>query len=284
MIHETIQLDPARGDVTLTTYVIGRSDDLSGVRRPAVLVAPGGGYMICAETEGEPAALCFNRLGYHAFVLHYTVGPDPEGGGIWPRPMMDVKAAMETIAANADAWGVDAEQIALCGFSAGAHNCGLYGASWKSLAMPRPAAVILGYPLGDIRENLRADAIPSEVAGAEHFCKVLTGAAKPDDQTLDALSVQKNIGADMPPTFLWNTSEDEMVLPTQCLSIAAALAAHRVHYELHTFERGPHALSTADESSAARRSRCFPDVAVWTELAAVWLKKHLAIGLPGRAR
>ena len=280
MIHETIALSAENPNVTLSTYLIGGDRRFGGPRRrPAVLVLPGGGYMVCASPEGEPAALSFARMGYHAFVLNYTVCPEQRealpAGGLWPRPLLDVKAAMEYIASHAKAWGVDAEQIAICGFSAGAHLAGMYGSRWRALDMPRPAALILSYALGDVRGNGVDALTPERRAAAENFCAVLTGSPAPDEKTLDSLSVQKNICADTPPTFLWNTAEDDSVPAEQTLSLAQALYLSRVPFEVHTFAHGPHALGVADESCAGSPERCLPDVAVWTKLAAAWLKGYL---------
>jgi predicted esterase len=40
--------------------------------------------------------------------------------------MRDIGKAFLTMRAHADAWRVDMDRIALCGFSAGAHNCAMY--------------------------------------------------------------------------------------------------------------------------------------------------------------
>ena len=42
--------------------------------RPLVLVIPGGGYEHVSPREGDPVALRFLAAGYHAAVLHYSVG------------------------------------------------------------------------------------------------------------------------------------------------------------------------------------------------------------------
>ena len=69
-----IKLWSDRPDVYLRAYL---PDDgpglLAGRPRPAVILCPGGAYQLCAEKEGEPAALQFAAMGYHAFVLHYSV-------------------------------------------------------------------------------------------------------------------------------------------------------------------------------------------------------------------
>ncbi len=74
MITETIKLIEEREDVTLTTYVWGDSPELlKGKARPAVLICPGGGYFSCCDREAEPVAFAFAAMGYHTFVLRYSV-------------------------------------------------------------------------------------------------------------------------------------------------------------------------------------------------------------------
>ena len=81
MIHEKKLLWPGREDVSLTTYVLDDSQEmLAGKARPAVIVCPGGAYLSCSDREGEPVALRFNAMGYHAFVLRYSVYSENKGG------------------------------------------------------------------------------------------------------------------------------------------------------------------------------------------------------------
>ena len=41
----------------------------------AILICPGGGYGMRAKHEGVVIARRFNQLGFHAFVVHYSVAP-----------------------------------------------------------------------------------------------------------------------------------------------------------------------------------------------------------------
>ena len=94
-----------------------------GKLHPAVLVIPGGGYgCVCSSTEGFPIAEKFNQLGYHAFVLDYRTAPER-----FPAPQLDAMRAMKMIRANAGCWNVIPDQVASCGFSAGAHLAGSLG-------------------------------------------------------------------------------------------------------------------------------------------------------------
>ena len=85
--------------------------------RPAMLVVPGGGYgCVCVETEGGPIAQRFAELGFQTFYLQYRVAPHR-----FPAPQQDLLRAIRLIRANAAAWGVRKNEIAVCGFSAGGH-------------------------------------------------------------------------------------------------------------------------------------------------------------------
>lgn len=120
MLYQTLKLHNGRSDVTLTTYILQPNEFMPEGKRPAVLICPGGGYLVCSDGEGEPIAIAFNRMGYNAFVLRYSVyswsllarlkaSPHPGLNGpsagsesqrdhcVFPNPMLDVKAAMEEI-------------------------------------------------------------------------------------------------------------------------------------------------------------------------------------------
>ena len=49
---------------TLTPYLLA-----DGKMHGAVIVCPGGGYVMKADHEGAPIAQRMNELGFHAFVL-----------------------------------------------------------------------------------------------------------------------------------------------------------------------------------------------------------------------
>ena len=89
----------------------------NALRRPLVLVVPGGGYEHVSAREADPVALQFAAAGYHAAVLTYSVG---EGARNY-QPLRQLSAALALLREHAEAWGVLPEQIAVCGFSAGGH-------------------------------------------------------------------------------------------------------------------------------------------------------------------
>lgn len=89
MRTETIRLYEGREDVTLTTYLLDDSPELlKGGARPAIVICPGGAYLNCSDREAEPVALRFAAMGYHAFVLRYSVYQEGCGGTPdWTKPI-----------------------------------------------------------------------------------------------------------------------------------------------------------------------------------------------------
>ena len=308
---KTIFLRENRTDVTLTTYILDNSPEmLNGKTRPAVIVCPGGAYLNCSDREGEPIALAFANMGYHAFVLRY--GVYAEGGPgmfitepgtevpvkkhcVHPEPMRDIARAVLEIRAHADEWLVDVDRIAVCGFSAGAHNCAMYATNWhrpviseyfgKQAEEFRPAACILGYTLSDYVYMKQAAALSQDPMAAGLFSVsnvALLGTAEASDDLLVEVSPASNVTRNTPPTFLWATSEDTLVPVQHTLLMAKALAEKNIPFEVHVFENGPHGLSTATQSSAAAMSNCRADVAKWMPMCDTWLKKRFALELPPR--
>lgn len=136
---------------SMTVYIPDLVAD-PAVRRPTIVIAPGGGYTHLSTRESEPIALTFAAMGMNAVVVRYRVAP-----AVFPAPMQDIASAVAAIRQNAEKWHADPNQIALCGFSAGAHAAGLLGVHWQEAhwwqelhltsADVRPNALILSYPV-----------------------------------------------------------------------------------------------------------------------------------------
>ena len=309
MKYQTISLREGRTDVTLTTYVLDDSHEmLGGKRRPAVIVCPGGAYLSCSDREGEPIAMAFANMGYHAFVLRYGIYNEgrtdslmPAPGTevpvkdhcVHPNPMRDIARAMLEIRTHADEWLVDVDRIAICGFSAGAHNCAMYATNWHKPVICdhfnqpaeyfRPAACILGYTLSDYIFMKDAAAASNDPFATGLFAMsgiALLGTPTPDDALLAEVSPARSVSEHTPPTFLWATAEDNLVPVQHTLLMSQALADKHIPFEVHIFENGPHGLATATQSSAAALSGCRPEVARWLPMCETWLGKRFTLDLP----
>ena len=303
MYFEKVYLHESQGrkDVTLTCYVLDKSPEIPGSSiRPAVLICPGGAYLGCSDREGEPVAMAFAAMGYHTFVLRYSTYNEGKGMSpvevkdvkphcVHPGPMKDIGAAMLFIKNHAAEWNLDAEKIAICGFSAGGHNCAMYSVYWDKPVLSeyavRPAAAILGYPLTDylglaemVFEREKQENTEERSSGL--FTQVslaFLGTKNPSPQQLLEVSPPRLVDANTPPTFIWFTAEDETVPVQQAYAMANGLANNNIPHELHVFEKGLHGMSLATAASAGGPQLINQDAAQWMPLCGAWLAKHFAM-------
>ncbi len=225
----------------------------------AVVVCPGGGYSNRAAHEGEDIALRFNKLGFHAFVVQYRVSPNR-----FPAPQQDIFRAIKIIRSKAEEWNIKANKIAVCGFSAGGHLAASSGTLFNEVEftvgdetdkiLQKPNALILCYPVIS----------SGELGHAGSFDNLLGKDA--DSGLREKYSLEKRITAETPPTFLWHTEEDSAVPVENSLLWCLNLRKYKIPFELHVFPEGRHGLGLGVDPD-------IPEIKVWPELCATWLKK-----------
>ncbi len=311
MIHQQHHLNENNNEVVMTTYLLKDSPELlNGQKRPVVIVCPGGAYLMCSDREAEPVALRFNAMGYHAVVLRYSVlNQDAfsvmsgekdistltfDDEKCYPAPIRDIGRVMLWLHENADAYHIDMDQVALCGFSAGGHNVLMYGTYWHRPVLSeyfgveaskfKPAAVIAGYPLSDYTYMKRHTAALAEMDQRLFALsnRSYIGTEDPTDEQLVMVSPAKQVSDQTPPMFIWATSEDTLVPVAHTILMTGSLAERGIPFESHIFENGPHGLSLADQSSAGAMTEIMPDVATWIDKVETWLGKRFHLTLPER--
>lgn len=167
-------------------------------KRPIVLIVPGGGYtMLCIEADGEKTAMQYNAAGFHAAVLSYSVEPHH-----FPEPQRDLMSAIRILRENGNKWGIQEDQIAIIGFSAGGHLCASVSTLWhlakEDAALYKPNAAVLCYVI--LTTRLR------------HCCDFLEAHVGKDDENLEEklklVACDEQVSEYTPPTFLYGTFAD----------------------------------------------------------------------------
>lgn len=218
-----------------------------GRLRSAVVICPGGGYKMRSDREAEPIALQYVAADMAVFIVHYSVYED----AAFPRCLFEALTAIKTVRENAEEWHVNPAQIAILGFSAGGHLAASAGAFWnrdftrKALGDTeklRPNAAVLCYPV----------ITSGPFAHRGSFNRLVGEDA--DEAALEQVSIEKQVTADYPPSFIWHTATDTTVPVQNALLMADALEAQKVPFELHIYPNGPHGLALSDERTAKRDS------------------------------
>ena len=233
---------------------------------PAVVICPGGGYSFVSDREAEPVAAPFFAAGYNAFILRYSTGED--AGGL--RPLCQLAALVEELRSKPETYCTQPDQIAVCGFSAGAHLAASLGVLCKepaflqaygSEANVRPDAMVLCYPVIVADEDAHEGSIRN-VSGAE-----------PDMDAYRWFGLDQHVDSSTPPAFLWHTASDRSVPVENRLKMAAALSKSKVPFELHIFPEGAHGMSVCTQevnTPSAYNAR-------WVQWCAAWLDRQFHI-------
>lgn len=238
-----------------------------GLRRPFVLLCPGGGYERTSDREGEPIVMKLLSMGYHVGVLHYSCAP-----AVYPTALLELARCMELVHCHAEEWAVEESMIFVQGSSAGGHLAASLGVSWNRPFLPklsgispellRPAGMILCYPVITSRKKY---------AHEGSFRNLLADAYEAKRKEV---SIEKLVTEEMPPCFIWHTFTDRTVPVENSILLVRALARAGVSTEFHLYPEGEHGLSLGDETSMHRDgTRYCAYVQNWIRLLEQWLKK-----------
>ena len=105
----------------------------------------------------------------------------------------------------------------------------------------------------------------------------LLGEKYGDAALTELVSLEKQVSAETPPTFIWSTVTDAVVPVENTLLFACALQRHKVDYELHVYPRGPHGLALVTEDTIEIGNAAeLQDIADWPDHAAVFIRRICA--------
>ncbi len=233
---ETVELDKEKR-VTLTAYIQDIEDDYGQIiKRPGVIILPGGAYINCSEREADPVAAAYLKAGYQAFILRYSVGEH----AVWPAPLEDYEQAMIMIRTEADRWNLYPDKIAVIGFSAGGH----LAAAAATMSKNRPNAAVLGYAAaGEAVKDCNPSA-PNTIAAVDE---------------------------DTCPCFLFATRNDAVVPVCNTLEFAEALGKYDISFECHIYAYGPHGVSTVSSAILNKDTEICSRVSHWVQDSIDWL-------------
>lgn len=225
----------------------------------AVIVAPGGAYIsLAGNLEGRQVADWFAARGIAAFVLKYRIAPRYR----WPIQLEDAQRAVRYVRSHAKTYGIAPNRIGMIGFSAGGHLTAMvathFDAGEPNATNPidrvsdRPDFIILGYPVISFEQLPRDSGWPNVFLGPH-----------PSPHLIEELSTNLHVTAHTPPTFIYATTDDNLVPVEQSILFYSALHAAGVSVEMHLFAHGPHGTGLGSSN---------PSLDLWPQLLENWLR------------
>lgn len=226
----------------------------------SIIVAPGGGYWILADHEGNDYAEYLAMHGYTCFVLNYRLG---QHGYRHPAMLFDIARAVRLVRKDAEKYSIQKNKIGVMGSSAGGHLCSTLMTHFDQGDAPdgdpnrwissRPDFAILCYAVVEI---------DPELGGWK--AENLVG-KDPSKATLKELSANRSLRENSPPAFLWHTAEDKGVPAYHSLRLADALIAKGIPCECHVYEKGQHGIGLQSKAPYENVHPWGPALLRWLE-------------------
>ncbi|MBQ8568352.1 MAG: alpha/beta hydrolase [Oscillospiraceae bacterium] len=255
---------------TLTAYPTPIGSENSAVKRPAVIICPGGSYHHCSYREGRPVALRYQAYGMSAFVLEYSVD-----GKTFPAALCELAEAVRFVRENAEKWYVDPTKIIVCGFSAGAHLAASLAVHYDSDFMKdifgdadiRPFAQILSYPVITSGEYSHKGSIRS-ICGET-----------PSRELLERVSLEKQVDSNTPPAFIWHCTDDKTVPVQNSIMYMNSLSMAGVSFEAHIYPEGGHGIALCDDTALKNDDMSYlnENASQWFNASLNWIRRICSV-------
>lgn len=200
----------------LVTFPVSEGTPIKG----AVLICAGGAFSYRSDgNEGTPVAQELSKLGFQSFVVNYRLRPYTRQEGA-----LDLARAVRFVRKNADAYGIDEEDIAVMGFSAGGILAGEMLLNFDGAV--NGTALDPSY-IPDELDEVSADAAADGMIYS--FYGRLSVASKDSD---------KFAASDLPPTYFCYGTKDPFV--DEFIACIRALETANVTVETNVLEGRPH--------------------------------------------
>jgi acetyl esterase/lipase len=190
---------------------------------PVVMLVHGGGWTGGHRQQMARIARSIAASGYAAFTVDYRLAPR----FAYPAPVDDLVEAMKWLQGKGPLLGLDAQRVALWGYSAGA-QLALLASLREELAAVR-ALVVGGLPA-----DLRA---LDPIAVSAHLGDLPAAVPERASQASPLLRVDPRL----PPVFMYHAIDDEVVGFDQAERMKAALESRGVPVQLFALEQVGHA-------------------------------------------
>ena len=295
-----IETYPIGQEASLTAYIPDAEYGYGLTRkRPGILLAPGGAYLIHATREKEGVALDFVARGFNVYILNYSIGftdrPSKEVNQCclntdnhYPQPVLEMLEATHWLKANADEMNLNSDALFLMGFSAGGHLCASVGTMWKDPKLTsqlsfipeqdelKAAGMVLGYPMIHPMSEGKFVVNDPDEPDALLMKDFLFDTRTPSREQMEETDLRTKVCKETIPAFIWHSTDDTVVNPANTTEFVLALQKHGIDCQYHLFDHGGHGLGLANDTYARTPQEDDREIALWRSLAESWMKRRIA--------
>ncbi|MGM9971323.1 MAG: alpha/beta hydrolase [Anaeroplasmataceae bacterium] len=230
------------------------------IKRPIVLIIPGGGYHHCSKKESMPISDVYQKMGFHTAILQYR-----EELLTHPEPLMEILYTVDYLRKDSL---VDSNRVILIGFSAGAHMIGMLSNHYMEYKEynSRPDLCILCYPV------ITSDSRYWHKGSYEY----LLGKENMTEEMLQYTDIAKSCHKKFPPTFIWHSADDNSVVLENSIAMVKALKDNNIKFEYHIYPHALHGSSLGTlESAMGELEKVNPYIQTWPEMTYKFIKDTL---------
>jgi acetyl esterase/lipase len=206
-------------------------------KRPLVVYIPGGGFVLAAKESASDLRTYVAEAGFVVASIQYRTTRD---SATFRDGIADVKSAIRFLRANADKYGIDADDVSVWGESAGGYLAAMTGVTNGNKAFEvgnnldqrsDVQRVVDKFGASDLSKIADDFDVPTQNATYSSDNLVLYIGQGGDGHVLDAqiASTTANpvtyITSSAPPFLIFHGNQDRLVSPSQTLILHNALAA-----------------------------------------------------------
>jgi acetyl esterase/lipase len=244
----------ANGHDLLLDLYLPDSSGPGGTRpRPVIVFLHGGGWRVGDKSNLGAAAAVVAHTGYALASVNYRLS----GEGIFPTQIIDCKAAVRWLRANARHFGLDPARIGVLGFSAGGHLAALLGttanvAAWDDPSEGNSAVSSRVQAVCDVSGPVNLAIPTNSLIGKLSVYGELGGSAAEKPDLVRAADPSRYVRAGDPPFFIIQGDQDTLVAPAHAQQLYSTLRARGVEATLDMVSGGGHVPFGPAQQQAAR--------------------------------
>lgn len=225
----------------------------------AVIICPGGGYLLLAEAKSILFAKAFNKIGVTAFILKYRLPNDTIMVDKMIGPLQDAQRAIQLVRKRSAEWDINPNKIGVFGFSSGGHVAAMTGTQFanpvienKEMINLRPDFMVLLYPITTF-DPLMTIETRERLIGKT-----------PSAKAIDFYCREKHVTANTPQALLVHAADDDVVSVKNSLTFFDALLKYDVKASMHIVQTGGHGFTLDNPPSKDK----------WFDWCSHWLEQN----------